>query len=103
MNFFNTRSTCFVLRNLRSRVKRRISQLIDSQLLAPVVGDKNRIRPNGADNEHRKHTVTSSRTHANTLAVSDVKSRSSLGVDFDIGFRALLDQEANAPRLISRK
>src|SRR5439155_26758693 len=100
MNFLDARGASFEFRNLRSRIERRIRQLIHRQLLAPVIRNEDRVRANRADDEHRKGSFASARCDSHALAIIDLQFHRSLRMNFDVWFGTLLNQKTNASSLI---
>src|SRR3954468_2982723 len=101
MNLLDARGAGFVLWNLRGRVKRRIRQLIDSELFAPVIGNKNRVRANRFDDERGEDAFAAPRNNFHALAVVDLEPRSHFRMYLDVRLRALLDEKAYATSLIA--
>src|SRR6185503_2847632 len=101
MNLFNSRRAGFVLRNLRHRIERGICELINCQLFAPVIRNENRVRPNRAYNQHGKHSFTTARYDADSLAVVNPESHRSFRMNFDVWLWTLLDEKPDSSRLIA--
>src|SRR5215208_5509316 len=103
MNLFNPRRASFELGYLRNWIQRGISQLVHRQLLAPVIGNKDSVRPDGAHNQHRKDSFATTRSDTHALAVIDVQFLRQVGMNFHVWFRALLNQKTNTSCLITRE
>src|SRR5436190_11833734 len=101
MNLFNSRRTRLVLRNLRNWIHGRIRQLVHCQLFAPVIRDEDRVWSNCPHHQHRKNSITTTRDHSYTFAIIYLQLHRRFGMNFDIGFRALLDQESYATCLVA--
>src|SRR5215216_8002083 len=101
MNLFNACRASLELRDLRNRIERGIRQLIDGQLLTPVIRDEDRVRPNRPYYQHWKDPFTTTRYDAHTLTIRDLQLRSRFRMNFDVRLRTLLDQESDPSRLIT--
>src|SRR5688500_14861177 len=103
MNLLDARGACLVFRNLRCRIERWISQLIYSKLFTPMIGNEDRVWANRAHDERRKNTFAAPGDYAHPLSIVDLEFRRSLRMNLNVGFGTLLDQKADASRLIAGK
>src|SRR5215213_3521355 len=101
MNLFNARRARFELRNLRHWIKRRVGQLIDGQLLTPMIRNEDRVRSNGAYYKHGKHSLTATGDDAHTFTVIDLELQCGFRMNLDVGFGTLLDKKTDSPGLIA--
>src|SRR5215212_7011830 len=103
MNLFNSRGTSFELGYLRDWIKCRIGQLVHRKLLAPVIRNKDGVRPDSTHDQHGKDSIAATRHHAHSFAVTDVQFHRGVGMDLNIRLGTLLDEEPDAACLIAGK
>src|SRR5262249_26006375 len=73
MNFLDPRCASLELRDFRSRIERRVSQLVRRQLLTPVIRDEDRVRSNRANHKCRKDSLSSTRDDTNAPSLVDLE------------------------------
>src|SRR6266516_696839 len=101
MNLLDPRGTGLELRNPGDWIERRVCQLIDRQVLAPMIRNEDRVPADRLNYQRWKHPVATPRNHAHALAIVHLELHRRFRMNLDVWFGTLLDEEADASRLVA--
>src|SRR2546421_7002508 len=101
MDLLDPRCACFELRNLGDWIERRVCQLIDGQVLAPMIRNEDRVLANCFDYQSWKDPIAAPGDYAHALAIVHLELHRCLWMNLDVWFGTLLNEKSYAPCLIA--